>query len=318
MGGTEVKYAAVSILSAGLEDVGQRIDNFLLRELKGVPRSLIYRLIRKGEVRVNKGRVKPNRRLEVGDQVRVPPLRVAFRPPLSTIRGFRENIEKTVLYEDERLLVINKRPGWAVHGGSGIASGVIEAWRAARPAETQLELVHRLDRETSGCLMIAKRRSALRQLQVLQRERAIVKRYVALLRGRIPRGRFQVDAPLQKNLLQGGERLVRVDPRGKPSLTSFAVTERYADSSLVKATLVTGRTHQIRVHAAHAGHPLVGDPKYGDPNADRGYRELGFKRLFLHAAQLALPWGEGQQRLTVTAPLPMDCEALLAELRSRA
>lgn len=317
MGGAEVKHPAVRMLSVGPENAGQRVDNFLLRELKGVPRTLVYRLLRKGEVRVNKGRVKPSRRLDVGDQVRVPPLRLAFRPSLDRAATFQENIEKSVLYEDDRLLVVNKRAGLAVHGGSGIAFGVIEALRAARPAQKQLELVHRLDRETSGCLMIAKRRSALRQLQALQLGRAIGKRYTALLHGRTRRGRFQVDAPLQKNLLQGGERLVCVDPAGKPSLTAFAVTERFAESFLAEAALLTGRTHQIRVHAAHAGHPLVGDPKYGDPTADRSYRGTGFKRLFLHAAQLTLPWGDGQQRLTVTAPLPVECEALLIKLRSK-
>jgi len=307
--------ASVRWLSVEPADDGQRIDNFLLRELKGVPRTRIYRLLRTGEVRVNKGRVKPGHRLAAGDQVRVPPVRVAEREPGQVPAGVVEQLLSSVVYEDKLLAVINKPSGVAVHGGSGIAFGVIEALRAGRPDIKEWELVHRLDRDTSGCLMVAKRRSALRRLQELLRADGVEKRYLALLGGRTRKGAFTVDAPLRKNTLQGGERVVRVDPEGKPSRTRFTVTKRFADSFLAEAVLDTGRTHQIRVHAAHAGHPLLGDPKYGDDALNAVYRRNGLRRLFLHAASLRFPWGEAGRPMTVEAPLPDDLAAVLENLR---
>lgn len=296
---------------------GQRVDNFLLRHLKGVPRTMIYRLLRRGEVRVNKGRAKPSLRLELGDRVRIPPVRTATREEAEKpAKHVLEKIDKSIIYEDDLLLIINKPSGIAVHGGSGLSYGVIEALRALRPDQTGLELVHRLDRDTSGCLMVAKRRSALRDLQELQRRGEIQKRYWALLAGSWRRGRETVEAPLRKNTLSGGERIVRVDPQGKPARTRFERLQRFNDSTLVQAELDTGRTHQIRVHAAHLGTPILGDSKYGDATANKRYRQLGLKRLFLHARSLAFRWPSGQ-RFQVEAPLPEELQALLDRLPRR-
>lgn len=317
MSQTENAAPKVRFLEVDESGQGQRIDNFLLRHLKGVPRTMIYKLLRRGEVRVNKGRAKPSRRLELGDQVRLPPVRVAERGDVEKpARHDLEKIDKSIIYEDDRLLVINKPSGIAVHGGSGISYGVIEALRALRPDQNGLELVHRLDRDTSGCLMVAKRRSALRDLQDLQRRGEIQKRYWALLAGSWRRGRETVEAPLRKNTLSGGERVVRVDAEGKAARTRFERLQRFADSTLVQAELDTGRTHQIRVHAAYLGTPILGDSKYGDAEANRRYRELGLKRLFLHARSLAFRWPSGE-RFQIEAPLPEELEALLARLPKR-
>lgn len=294
---------------------GQRIDNFLLRELKGVPRTLIYRLLRRGEVRVNKGRVKAGRRLVPGDVVRIPPVRQGDRQALGTLPSrATEKIEKTILYEDNLLLIINKQSGLAVHGGSGISFGVIELLRASRPNAPMLELAHRLDRDTSGCLMVAKRRSALRTLQQLQREGKVKKRYLALLAGRWRKDRERVQAPLKKNTLKSGERVVRVDADGKPAHTDFRVVRRFDQATLVEAVLKTGRTHQIRVHAAHLGTPILGDDKYGDEAANRHFRQMGLKRLFLHAVSLSFPWPEREQGYAFEAPLPPELQNVLDKL----
>lgn len=293
---------------------GQRVDNFLLRELKGVPRTLIYRLLRKGEVRVNKGRAKPSRKLLLGDVVRIPPVRLPSENRVGTPSQWQlENIEKSVLYEDKLLLILNKESGLAVHGGSGISFGVIELLRASRPQEKALELAHRLDRDTSGCLMLAKKRSALRTLQQLQRENRVQKRYFALLDGCWNKNRQQVKLPLKKNTLKSGERIVRVDASGKDAHTEFRVLKRFTDATLVEATLKTGRTHQIRVHAQYLGTPILGDEKYGEESARRKYRKLGLKRLFLHAASLRFPW-EGREDYKFDAPLPKELQTLLDKL----
>ena len=294
---------------------GQRIDNFLLRELKGVPRTLVYRLLRKGEVRINKGRAKAGRKLVAGDVVRIPPVRLpeaaeAGAPPAWQI----EKIEKSIIYEDKLLLIVNKESGLAVHGGSGISFGVIELLRASRPGEKSLELAHRLDRDTSGCLMLARRRSALRTLQQLQREGRVRKRYLALLAGRWNRDRQQVKAPLKKNTLKSGERVVRVDAAGKAAHTEFRVVRRFADATLVEAELKTGRTHQIRVHAQSLGTPILGDEKYGDERANRQFRKLGLKRLFLHAASLRFPWPDRKEPYAFDAPLAPELQQLLERL----
>jgi 23S rRNA pseudouridine955/2504/2580 synthase len=294
---------------------GQRIDNFLAKHLKGAPRTLIYRLLRKGEVRVNKGRVKPTYKLAVGDLVRIPPVRLGDQgDKAAPSEKQQKDILETVIYEDELIIIVNKPSGWAVHGGSGVSLGVIEALRAARPELRQLELAHRLDRDTSGCLMLAKKRSALRTLQELQRRGAIEKRYLALLAGRWRKVQATVDVPLRKNTLSGGERVVRVDASGKPSRTFFKVVSRYQQATLVEAKLDTGRTHQIRVHAAHLGTPILGDPKYGDEAANRELRDLGLRRLFLHAHRLDFTWPDTGKRFSITAALPEPLQAVLDRL----
>ncbi len=298
------------------EYVGQRLDNFLQRELKGVPKSRLYRALRKGEIRVNKGRVKADYRVQAGDQVRIPPLRVAEREELKEVpRRWASLLDNNLLYEDKGLWVLNKPSGLAVHGGSGLHFGLIECLRLLRPEERYLELVHRLDRDTSGCIMIARKPAVLKDLHRQLRDDRINKRYLALVNGRwSPRRQF-VEAPLLKNTLKSGERIVRVDREGKPARTDFRVIERLAESTLVEARPVTGRTHQIRVHALHAGHPLLGDDKYGDKEADQRARELGLKRLFLHASSLGFRNQEGGKQV-VNAPLDQELENYLSKLRS--
>lgn len=305
----------VRLLDIGPEDAGQRIDNYLLRQLKGVPRSLIYRILRRGEVRVNRGRIKAEYRLQHGDQVRIPPVRTAAPAPRSAAGGGAgERLEQRILYEDERLLVVDKPAGMAVHGGSGLSFGVIEALRAARPQAKFLELVHRLDRETSGCLLIAKKRSELRRLHELLRLGRVDKRYLALVSGRWQLGERRVDAPLLKNQLRSGERIVTVAAEGKPADTLFRPVELHAPASLVEVELGTGRTHQIRVHAAHVGHPLAGDEKYGAAEFNRQMRELGLKRMFLHAHSIAFDDPETGRDVHVSTPLPEELRAVLERL----
>ena len=306
----------VRLLRIDATSDGQRIDNFLLRELKGVPRSRVYRLLRRGEVRVNRGRVKAEYKLQSGDEVRVPPVRMAEEgEPPTVSKGLADQLTAAILYEDDGLLVVAKPAGLAVHGGSGVSFGLIEALRALRPEARFLELVHRLDRDTSGCLMVAKKRSALTTLHAALRDGGVDKRYLALALGEWPRHRTRIEAPLEKNILRSGERMVRVSAQGKSALTEFRVVERFGIATLVEARPITGRTHQIRVHARHAGHPLVGDDKYGDRAVEAPLRELGLKRLCLHAHQLILAW-EGSQ-LTLQAEPPSDFEHLLTSLRNR-
>ena len=289
------------------DQAGQRIDNYLLARLKGAPRTLIYRILRKGEVRVNKGRIKPEYRLQVGDAVRIPPVRLPEPDaPALVGQGILNVLNKSILYEDKGLIVVNKPAGLAVHGGSGLDFGVIEAMRQLLPAEArQLELVHRLDRDTSGCLMIARKRSTLRHLHAELRGdgpgKGVDKRYLALVRGRWPAQVKKVHAPLLRSNLRSGERMVEVSPQGKESLTEFRVVQRFGDlATLVEARPITGRTHQIRVHARHAGHPIAGDDKYGDDDFSRLIREKGGKRLFLHAVSLGCVMPDGE-RLDVRA-----------------
>lgn len=301
---------------------GQRIDNFLLARLKGVPKSHLYRVLRKGEVRVNKGRVKADYRLKAGDLVRIPPLRTAAPQELARAPdGQLARLAQAVLYEDDRLLVIDKPSGLAVHGGSGLSYGLIESLRQLRPG-AELELVHRLDRETSGCILVSKRRSTLRNLHALIREdegQGIEKRYLALILGDLKREVLTVDAPLAKKVSQGGERVVRVDrTEGKSARTVFRRLRRLPFESgvatLVEARLLTGRTHQIRVHAAHLGTPLAGDPKYGDFEANRRLKSLGLGRLFLHAWRLSFRADYMAAPLDLESPLPADLERVLERL----
>lgn len=291
---------------------GQRLDNFLATRLKGVPKSLIYRLLRTGQVRVNGGRAKPDQRLVAGDEVRLPPVRTAEReataaPPASQT----DRVEAAVIHEDRDFLVIDKPSGVASHGGSGVSFGAIELLRAARPRDT-LELVHRLDRDTSGVLVFSRRRSALTALQTEIREGRVTKHYLALLEGRLPQARMTVDAPLRKSVLQGGERMVRVDPDGKPSRSHIRQVEQYAAATLAEVALETGRTHQIRVHCAHIGHPLAGDEKYGARDFNRVMREAGLRRLFLHAARFEFALGE--RAYSFSAPLPAELAGVLDRL----
>lgn len=295
---------------------GQRIDNFLLNRLKGAPRSLIYRIVRRGEVRVNKGRIRPEYRLKAGDTVRIPPVKLAPRstPPRPATQVLRQ-LEAAILYEDDRLLILNKPSGLAVHGGSGLSYGVIEGLRALRPQAPYLELVHRLDRDTSGCLLIAKKRSALRRLHELLRSNRMDKRYLALLKGQWRGGSRQVTAPLLKNVLRSGERMVRVDPAGKAASSVFHPLAVSNTASLVEVKLETGRTHQVRVHAASLDQPIAGDDKYGDDDFNRQMRAAGLKRLFLHARSLRFQLAEGEPAIEVSAPLDDELHRLLDKLK---
>ena len=266
---------------------GQRIDNFLMARLKGVPRSRVYRMVRGGEVRVNKKRVGPFYRLQEKDSVRVPPVHLAEKgaavPPSEKTQIF---LADRILYEDEQLLIINKPSGMSVHGGSTVRVGIIEALRAMYPKSPQLELAHRLDADTSGCLVLAKKRSTLRELHALLREGKMRKIYWALTQGQWRLGESRVEVPLQKHHLKGGERLVKVDPEGKASLTVFKPQEFYTEATLVEVFLYTGRTHQIRVHAQYAEHPIAGDERYGDKDFNHFMQKKGLKRLFLHAKSI--------------------------------
>ena len=295
---------AVQLLEVAPEYAGQRIDNFLRTQLKGVPKTLIYRILRKGEVRVNKGRIKPEYKLQAGDIVRVPPLRLAERDePAPLAQGLLDRLEASIVFEDKALIVINKPAGIAVHGGSGLNFGVIEAFRQLRPDAKELELVHRLDRDTSGLLMIAKKRSMLRHLHAELRGDGVDKRYMALVRGHWATAKKQVNAPLLKNTLRSGERMVEVNDEGKEALTIFRVLRRFGEfATLIEAKPVTGRTHQIRVHALHAGHAIAGDSKYGDEDFTREIRDAGGKRLFLHAYELRGPLPDGGE-LQLEAPV---------------
>ncbi|MQP74927.1 RluA family pseudouridine synthase [Stenotrophomonas sp. MYb238] len=315
--------SSVRLIKVPEDRAGQRLDNFLLGQLKGAPRSLVYKLMRSGQVRVNGGRAKAERKLEAGEEVRVPPVNLAevgdkSAPPA----GFLQRMEQAIVFEDARLLVINKPSGVASHGGSGISHGAIETMRALRPNQN-LELVHRLDRDTSGLLVMAKKRSALTELQALLREDhdgngpgGIRKRYLTLLAGRMPDGVMSVDAPLHVGLRQGGERHVQVNAAGKPSLSHFKVLERRGGHSYCEVRIETGRTHQIRVHAQHIGHPVAGDDKYGDPAVNKRFREqIGLKRLFLHAASLEFALDGGKAPYVLNAPLAPELAEAMDQLK---
>jgi 23S rRNA pseudouridine955/2504/2580 synthase len=304
---------------------GQRLDNFLLRELKGAPKTLVYRIIRSGEVRINKGRAHADSRVEAGDDVRVPPLRLS-EPTVSTAPPR----EFPIRFEDEHLLVIDKPAGVAVHGGSGVSHGVIEQLRRARPQAKFLELVHRLDRETSGLLLIAKKRSALTALQDQFRQRETGKTYAALVIGAWPAARKVVDVALHKYLDAAGERRVRAveadHPDGRRSVSLVRIAQAYADCTLLDVTIKTGRTHQIRVHLLSEGHAIVGDDKYGDFALNKALARgdapaapgCRFERMFLHARRLAFDHPATGERIELEAPLPPECTALLSHLRPAA
>lgn len=299
------------------ERAGQRLDNYLLGELKGVPRSHVYRLIRSGQVRVNSGRTSPSYRLKAGDRVRVPP--VSTRPPREAVAtpDRLDWLGERILYEDARILVLDKPAGLAVHGGSSVSLGVIEALRLLRPDAKDLELVHRLDRGTSGSLLLAKRRSALRVLHELLREGRVDKRYLALVKGRWPDGTTEIDAPLVTRRV-GGEARVKVDESGKEARSTFRVLDRFGKkASLLEVSIHTGRTHQIRAHAAHAGHPVAGDERYGDKDFDEYLKMFGLTRMFLHAHSLSFDWPDTGEPFNASAPLPEDLKAVLTALEAK-
>lgn len=338
--------SSVRQVEIGVEQQGQRLDKVLAQLLPAVPRSHLFRLIRRGEVRVNGHRARPEQRLVCGDRLRVPPVRAAaagdtvagaghaasgprgsaLAAPRAVPASLIRAVEGVIIHSDERVLVLDKPAGLAVHGGSGVSFGVIEALRASRPRET-LELAHRLDRDTSGILLVARRRSALRTLHALLREGSVSKRYLALVAGRWQLGHRRIDAPLRTDLRVGGERTVRVARGGaaargaraaKPALTEFRLIQHYGSrASLIEATLHTGRTHQIRVHAAHAGHPIAGDDKYGDPAVNAELRALGLSRMFLHAHSCSLVWPQSGLEQSFSAPLPQELKQLLERLQTR-
>ncbi len=296
---------------------GQRIDNWLKKKLKGAPTSLIYRIVRKGEVRVNKKRIKPEYKLQPGDIVRIPPVKLDPNndKPKQVGQRVLDAVSNSILFEDECLMVINKPSGLAVHGGSGLNFGLIEAVRKIRPEVKSLELVHRLDRDTSGCIVIAKKRSALKSLHEQLRSKKVDKRYWALVRGKWPEKLRSVEKPLHKNQLSSGERLVKVDAAlGKPSLTRFKVLRKFSRCTLVEAFPVTGRTHQIRVHALASDHPIACDDKYGDKEFDAMVKTAGIKRLFLHAASISFIHPRSETTLRVEAPLEKTLSQALNKL----
>ncbi|ALO42478.1 23S rRNA pseudouridine(955/2504/2580) synthase RluC [Pseudoalteromonas phenolica] len=309
----------VSFVTVTEDQQGQRIDNFLVTHLKGVPKSAIYKILRKGEVRVNKKRIKPVYKLQMDDLIRIPPIKVAEREEfvpknLDKISA----LEDAILFEDQYLIVINKPSGMAVHGGSGLSYGLIEALRVLRPQEKNLELVHRLDRDTSGCLLISKKRSILKGLHEQLREKTMEKNYWALVVGEWAAKIKNVTEPLRKNTLQSGERVVRVDEeQGKASHTRFRVLERFDGCTLVQASPVTGRTHQIRVHTQCKGHPIACDDKYGDQVFDSRMREMGLSRLFLHAHDLRFLHPKHETTMHVEAPLDKALNNALKTLRAK-
>jgi len=294
---------------------GQRIDNFLRNQLKSIPKSMVYRILRKGEVRVNKKRVKVEYKLKAGDLVRIPPVTIEEKAdevaPSTKLNKVAE-LEHMIIYEDEHMLILNKPSGTAVHGGSGLKFGAIEALRALRPQARFLELVHRIDRDTSGILLVAKKRSALRHLQAQFREKTVQKYYFALVMGEWKASCKKVDAPLLKNEVNS---IVRVNPNGKPSETRFKVLEKFTDATLIQASPITGRTHQIRVHTQYTGHPIAWDDRYGDRRFDAYTAKVGLDRLFLHAANIKFQHPANDEWMEINAPMEPKLEKALAGLR---
>jgi 23S rRNA pseudouridine955/2504/2580 synthase len=313
------RSTGVQLLQVDKDNSGQRIDNYLLAQLKGAPRSLIYRLLRTGQIRVNKGRKKPHYKLNAGDMVRIPPVTLVEREPSQASHYDKEKLSNSILYEDKSIIVINKPAGMAVHGGSGINYGVIEAFRQLKPECHFLELVHRLDRETSGCLMLAKKRSALVALhEMLRREhgKSMEKTYLALLRGVWEGKKKKINAALEVNTRHSGERFVTVSPSGKAASSIFVPQRNFpeAAASLVSIKLLTGRTHQARVHALSINQPIAGDDRYGDRAFNRRMKLDGLKRLFLHASRLRFKHPLNHKEMMIEAPLPGDLATLLEKL----
>ena len=317
--------AAVRLEIVDESSANQRLDNFLLKILKGVPKSHVYRLLRRGEVRVNGQRAQPERRLALDDKVRVPPVRLGGTSTGTAARSGGETpvLQAHVLYEDDWLLILDKPSGWAVHGGSGVTRGVIEQFRAERPTAKFLELVHRIDRDTSGLLLLAKKRSVLTALHEDLREGRVTKHYRVLAHGTWRKGERTVDAPLQETLQGVAEKRMRVPAAGEggqavSAKTVFKPLATWKAFSLLDAHLFTGRTHQIRVHLAHVAHPILGDDKYGDPERDKPLRKLGVRRLMLHSFSLRFRHPGTGEPMTIEAPLPPDFNAFIGQLDARA
>ena len=310
--------SSVRYLEIDTHRAGQRLDNFLITTLKGVPRSHIYRILRTGEVRINRGKVGPDYRLKAGDSVRIPPLRTAQASetdPQQTAKSFGW-LQSRILHEDDELLIVNKPAGLAVHGGSGVSVGLIEALRSLRPDAPVLELAHRLDRDTSGCLLLAKNRPALLALHRMLREGDMAKSYLALVAGSWRGGEREVSFALEKNRLRSGERIVEIHETGKAATSIFTPYQRYGFATLMEVTLLTGRTHQARVHAAHLAHPIAGDDKYGDREFNSRMKALGLKRLFLHAQRLRFMHPQTGYTMNIEAPLPTELVTILEKLTS--
>lgn len=311
--------AGVRYVEAGEGDAGQRLDNFLVRVLKGVPRTHVYRLLRKGEVRVNSRRASPDQRVAAGDRIRLPPVRqpeaaggATARPPSESLQAL---LTDAIIHEDADLMVLNKPAGVAVHGGSGLSHGVIEVLRSVRPDSKELDLVHRLDRDTSGCLVVAKRRAALRDLHAQLREGRVEKRYLALVCGRWNLGQKRIELPLATGERRGGERHVAVRSHGDLAVSTFRPVQFFGSvATLLEVEIGTGKTHQIRVHAAYAGHPVAGDDKYGDRERNAALRAYGLNRMFLHAASVGVTRPGTREPLQVSAPLGDDLRSVLDAL----
>ena len=309
---TEIKFIEIDADMAG-----QRIDNFLRNQLKQIPKSMIYRILRKGEVRVNKKRIKAEYKLQAGDSVRIPPVKITLEeeaPQISTKLEKVSELENCIIFEDDSLLILNKPSGTAVHGGSGLKFGAIEALRALRPDARFLELVHRIDRDTSGILLVAKKRSALRHLQAQFREKTVQKYYFALVMGQWKPSCKVVKAPLLKNEVNS---IVRVNPNGKASETRFKVLEAFEQATLVQASPITGRTHQIRVHCQYVGHSIAWDDRYGDRRFDAYTAKVGLNRLFLHAANIKFIHPATDEKMDISAPMETKLETALAQLRMK-
>jgi len=305
----------VQFIEISASQAGQRIDNFLLTLEKGVPKSRIYRAIRKGEVRVNKGRIKQTYKIEAGDVIRVPPLQVSEKTaPIDINQSLQQQLLASIIFEDDAMLVLNKPSGLAVHAGTQIQVGVIEAFRLIKPELEFIELVHRLDRDTSGCLLIAKSRESLLNLQQQMLSDQIDKRYLTLLKGEMNSDEVYIEQPLQKNTVSSGERMVKVDPEGKSAKTLFIKRQSYGIAQLSEVKLFTGRTHQIRVHSAWSGHPVAGDDKYGDREFNKQMKTFGLKRLFLHAWRLGIHHPITQEPLSLEAPLPEKLQQVIKQL----
>jgi 23S rRNA pseudouridine955/2504/2580 synthase len=311
----KAKYSGVQHLTVTSDQAGRRIDNYLTGHFTEIPRTRIYKMLRKGEVRVNSARVKQDYRIMTNDIIRVPPVYTRpktayeYQPPVQLL----DQVANAIVYEDEFLLVMNKPAGLAVHGGKTEKSGLIEILRKLRPADAGLELVHRLDKQTSGCLLIARDHRTLRKLHNLLREHKVKKHYLALLRGNL-RTAQEITKPLRKNELRSGQRLVQVDNAGKQAITRFHPVTRYRQANLVQVEIATGRMHQIRVHAASMGHPVAGDDKYGDREFNKSMKLIGLNRMFLHAGSLTLKLPYSGQVKTFEAPLPDDLGEVLNKL----
>jgi 23S rRNA pseudouridine955/2504/2580 synthase len=319
MSAENTKINPVQFIKISADQAGQRIDNFLLTKVKGVPKSRIYKAIRKGEVRVNKGRIKQTYKVQTGDTVRIPPLRTSEKTSSHFVGDrIRQELTECILLEDDDLLVLNKPPGLAVHAGTNISQGIIEALRIMRAEQPYLELVHRLDRDTSGCLLLAKNRNALLNLQQQMIQHDLDKHYLTLLKGNWDNQELLIDQPLLKNVVSSDERMVQVNSEGKQAKTLFIPIEHFSQSQLTEVVLFTGRTHQIRVHSLHAGHPVAGDDKYGQRSFNREMKKMGLKRLFLHAWKLGITHPSSGEKILLEAPLPTQLQNVITKLRAHA